>query len=75
MQLDARSANIYCPHSQHFRDKEIDSGMTVQRHILKQELLHIPRSTALNGLPLANIMFSPKTENASSGVHSAVTVI
>jgi hypothetical protein len=32
----------------------------------------IPRSTSLNGLPLAKIILSPTMENASSGVHSAV---
>lgn len=34
----------------------------------------IPRSTLLNGLPLANSTLSPKMENASSGVHSAVKI-
>lgn len=36
------------------------------------KLLDIPRSTSLNGLPLAKIMLSPTIENASSGVHSAI---
>ena len=30
-----------------------------------------PRSTSVNGLPLAKIILSPTMENASSGVHSA----
>lgn len=37
----------------------------------KQQVTDLPRSTSLNGLPLANMMLSPTMENASSGVHSA----
>lgn len=32
----------------------------------------VPRFTSQNGLPLANIAWSPTMENASGGVHSAV---
>nr|AFK36131.1 unknown [Lotus japonicus] len=59
-------------------DKRVPRPMPGKRYMLFPWLewpIHpFPRSTSLNGLPLANMVFSPTMENASSGVHSAFFV-